>query len=133
MTVEVRPALTSPIKRRAVLVEDSVWPALAAWFDQRGVALVQVGSLSDEVPRYLTHSQGPAPKPTQGITARQRQVLLGIAAGKQNPQIAAELFIAVNTVKAHATRLYRKLGASDRSSAVWIACERGILGTKAGA
>jgi two-component system nitrate/nitrite response regulator NarL len=43
------------------------------------------------------------------------------------PQVAAELFIGVSTVKTHTQRLYEKLGVSERAAAVAEAMRRGLL------
>jgi LuxR family maltose regulon positive regulatory protein len=42
-------------------------------------------------------------------------------------EIAAILFVSVNTVKSHQQSIYRKLGAAGRREALRIAVERGIL------
>jgi two-component system nitrate/nitrite response regulator NarL len=61
------------------------------------------------------------------LSERERQVLDGFARGLSGPQIAAELFIEVSTVKTHTQRLYEKLGVSDRAAAVAEAMRRGLL------
>lgn len=61
------------------------------------------------------------------LSAREREVLRGFAAGRSVPQLAAELFLAPSTVKTHTQRLYEKLGVSDRAAAVAEAMRRGLL------
>ena len=52
------------------------------------------------------------------LTERELQVLRGMADGKSNAEIGRELFVSEDTVKTHARRIYRKLGARDRAHAV---------------
>ena len=61
------------------------------------------------------------------LSAREIEVLKGVAAGKSNKQIAAELAISEGTVKMHMKSILPKLGARDRTHAVMIAVKRGIL------
>jgi two-component system nitrate/nitrite response regulator NarL len=61
------------------------------------------------------------------LSAREQEVLQGFARGLSIPQLAAELFIGVSTVKTHTQRLYEKLGVSDRAAAVAEAMRRGLL------
>lgn len=61
------------------------------------------------------------------LTARELEVLAGVARGGSNAQIGAELFIAEATVKTHLLRIFAKLGVDDRTRAVTTALERGIL------
>ncbi|WP_073459659.1 response regulator [Pseudonocardia thermophila] len=61
------------------------------------------------------------------LSERERQVLQAFARGLSVPQVAAELFIGVSTVKTHTQRLYEKLGVSDRAAAVAEAMRRGLL------
>jgi len=55
------------------------------------------------------------------LTAREQDVLLLIARGLRNRQIAEELFISEVTVKAHVRNILRKLGARSRTHAVSLA------------
>jgi DNA-binding NarL/FixJ family response regulator len=62
-----------------------------------------------------------------GITARELDVLRGIAKGNSNKIIASSLNISEHTVKNHLKNILSKLDASDRTHAVMIALKRGFL------
>jgi ATP/maltotriose-dependent transcriptional regulator MalT len=55
--------------------------------------------------------------PPLGLTAREREVLRHLAAGRSNREIAGELFIAVKTVSVHVSNILAKLGAASRGEA----------------
>lgn len=61
------------------------------------------------------------------LTDRELDVLRLMAKGYSNPEIAAELIIALGTVKAHTSHIYRKLDARSRTGAVIKAGELGLL------
>nr|BFD82596.1 response regulator transcription factor [Streptomyces sp. Xyl84] len=65
---------------------------------------------------------------SEPLSAREREVLVLVARGTSNREIARELFISEATVKTHLTHLYAKLGVKDRAAAVAAAYDRGILG-----
>ncbi|NVM57011.1 MAG: response regulator transcription factor [Desulfobacterales bacterium] len=65
---------------------------------------------------------------TEELTRRERQVLLLICRGMANKEIARELCITVKTVEWHVTNVLGKLGADNRTQAVVIALEQGLLG-----
>jgi DNA-binding NarL/FixJ family response regulator len=60
-------------------------------------------------------------------TARELEVLAGVARGLTNAEIGRELFIGEATVKTHLLRVFAKLGVDDRTRAVMVAVERGLL------
>jgi len=62
------------------------------------------------------------------LTERELQVLRGMADGKSNAEIGRELFVSEDTVKTHARRLFRKLGARDRAHAVAAGFRAGLVG-----
>lgn len=61
------------------------------------------------------------------LTARELEALHLLAKGMTNKEIAAELVITVRTVKFHVSSILRKLEAGNRTEAVRIAAERGII------
>ena len=61
------------------------------------------------------------------LTERELDVLTGMCDGKSNADIARSLYVSEDTVKTHARRLFRKLGATDRAHAVAIAIRRGLV------
>ncbi|WJK32589.1 helix-turn-helix transcriptional regulator [Solwaraspora sp. WMMA2065] len=62
-----------------------------------------------------------------GLTERELQVLRGMAEGKSNGEIGRDLFVSEDTVKTHARRLFRKLGARDRAHAVATGFRTGLV------
>ena len=69
----------------------------------------------------------PATELPEPLSERELEVLVLIAAGKSNPEIARELFIVLSTVKTHLKNVYRKLGARNRAQAVSRAKELNLL------
>ena len=61
------------------------------------------------------------------LTDREREILVLVARGETNSEIAASLFIAVQTVKTHVSRILYKLDARDRAQAVIAAYESGLV------
>ena len=61
------------------------------------------------------------------LTDREAEVLRLIAQGRSNSEIAAELFLGVETVKTHVRNVLAKLGARDRVQAVITAYESGFI------
>jgi LuxR family maltose regulon positive regulatory protein len=61
------------------------------------------------------------------LTSRELEILAYLPARAKNQQIAAELYISINTLKSHLRSIYRKLDAVDRDEAVRRAVELGLL------
>jgi len=64
--------------------------------------------------------------PETPLTAREHQVLGLVAEGRTNPQISRELWLAEQTVKFHLSKIYRKLGVSNRTEASRYALLNGL-------
>lgn len=64
---------------------------------------------------------------SDGLSAREREVLSIAALGNSNKQIAARLSLSEDTIKGYMKAIFAKLGASDRTHAVMIATRRGII------
>jgi DNA-binding CsgD family transcriptional regulator/tetratricopeptide (TPR) repeat protein len=70
---------------------------------------------------------GPAPG-RLGLTAREFEVLRLVAAGRSNPEIAAELYISAKTASVHVSNILAKLGVSGRGEAAAAAHRLGLFG-----
>jgi DNA-binding NarL/FixJ family response regulator len=64
----------------------------------------------------------PEPKPPGrlpgGLTRREAEILILIARGRKNPDIAAELYLSIPTIKSHINRIFAKTGSADRAAAI---------------
>jgi DNA-binding NarL/FixJ family response regulator len=67
---------------------------------------------------------------TPALTARELQVLRLVAKGATNREVAARLHVSEATVKTHLVHAFGKLGVGDRTAAVALALERGLLGDR---
>jgi NarL family two-component system response regulator YdfI len=78
--------------------------------------------------RLLAQTQGPA-KSESGLdlTDRELQVLVAVARGERNKEIAYRLGITERTVKAHLTNIYNKFGVDSRAAAIAVAAQKGLL------
>jgi len=82
-------------------------PALAAWPVPASVAVGEPG----QVDRWVPELADP-------LTDRERAVLRYLATSMSTAEIAAELFVSVNTIKTHLAAIYRKLAVRRRRDAV---------------
>lgn len=64
------------------------------------------------------------PLESLGLTPREAEVLLWVAQGKSNPEIATIIGAAPNTIKVHLAHIFEKIGADNRHAAMLIAFER---------
>jgi len=68
-----------------------------------------------------------APPGADQLTEREREIWVLLARGQSNAEIAAGLFISIQTVKTHVARVLAKLGRRDRVQAVVAAYESGLI------
>ncbi len=84
--------------------------------------LLTRGSVSTATPQKVAKIDEPEP-----LTEREEQILRLMAAGLTNKEIAAELYLSVNTIKTYSARIYEKFGVHSRAEAVNLAHELGKL------
>lgn len=85
------------------------------------------GSLGTVSAKQIPARQCDNPDLASGLSRREREVLMLIAQGASNQQVAEQLFISLHTVKTHARRINGKLGVERRTQAVAKAKLMGIL------
>ena len=67
------------------------------------------------------------PRGLEDLTGREREVLVEVAGGLSNEEIARTLYLSESTVKTHVSRVMAKLGARDRAQLVVAAYEGGVV------
>lgn len=75
----------------------------------------------------VTRHTAAVPGLVEPLTEREHEVLLLLAAGKANREIAGQLVVTLDTVKKHLTHIFGKLGAASRTQAIARARELGLL------
>ncbi len=97
---------------------------VASW----GIAPEYAGQLLAAFPDVVSaQPKRPPPEMVEPLSSREIEVLGLIAEGHSNQEIAARLFVSLNTVKVHCSHIYGKLGVKSRTQAVAKAETLGIL------
>src|SRR5262249_17550219 len=95
---------------------------------EKGKALIFDTITSYLLQAFYAASDAGAQASHRLLTGREREILRLMAAGKTNPQIAAQLVIGASTVKTHTLNIFRKLSVANRTQAIVRAQELGLLG-----
>lgn len=103
---------------RGYLVKDASREELVAMVTQ---------ALSDAAARQVPRARQDTDAGVPPLTERELQVLRGMGRGRSNNEIGKELYLSEDTVKTHARRLFRKLGAADRAQAVAMGFRGGLV------
>lgn len=125
------------------LDDDKVYPALEAGATSYVLKTSKASDIADAIRKtYSGHTilepevtgklmnrmRRPSEQPLHTtLTEREKEVLLLMAEGKTNQEIADELFIALKTVKVHVSNILGKLEVQDRTQAVIYAFKHGLI------
>jgi ATP/maltotriose-dependent transcriptional regulator MalT len=122
------PQLVAEAHQILVSLAQKLSPALYQEAVERGKKL-QLRTVLEQLLDELTSYSPSQPNAAQldVLTERELEVLRLVAAGHSNRQIAAELFLTLNTVKSHIHHIYGKLGSASRIQAVARARELQLL------
>ncbi|GAA4609502.1 DNA-binding NarL/FixJ family response regulator [Actinoplanes octamycinicus] len=97
-----------------------------------GEALLSPEATRTLITRFLSQPEleplpDSEPAPLSGLTDREREVLVLVAHGLSNDEIAERLYLSPFTAKTHVNRAMSKLGVRDRAQLVVLAYQRGIV------
>jgi DNA-binding NarL/FixJ family response regulator len=96
----------------------------------RGDALIAPNITARLLAAFAKSHRSPRPpQPVEPLTAREKEVLLAVARGSTNGEIADQLYISLSTVKAHIAALMRKLDARNQVEIAMWAYEAGRITT----
>jgi DNA-binding NarL/FixJ family response regulator len=105
--------------------EEQLFAAIRVAAD--GGALFSPGVTRRLIERFAQLGETSSPPELQDLTAREAEVLELVARGLTNAEIASSLVVSDHTVKSHVARVLQKLGLRDRTQAVILAYESGLV------
>ncbi len=94
----------------------------ASWWDQTGTAEIRAAMTANPLALPKINEDFPSP-----LTQREQEILVLIAAGKTNQEIAELLHIATGTVRVHVHAILQKLEVRDRTQAAVLAIQKGLV------
>lgn len=94
----------------------------ASWWDQTGTAEIRAAVTGNPPVPTKTPEESQSP-----LTQREQEILVLIAAGKTNQEIAELLHIATGTVRVHVHAILQKLEVRDRTQAAVLAIQKGLV------
>lgn len=97
-----------------------------------GDSMVAPSAVRRLVEQHVHRTSLPSPDATGQLTGREREVLLLVAGGLSNSEIASQLHLSEGTVKTHVTHILGKLDLRDRVQAVVLAYETGLVPARPG-
>ena len=106
--------------KRLIQVVQSVLDG-AAWFDP------SISHIVLEAATKVQETIAPKPERNYGLTSRETQILKLITEGYSNIEIAKELFVSINTTKAHVASILQKLEVDDRLQAALKALKEKLV------
>jgi DNA-binding CsgD family transcriptional regulator len=106
---------------------DAAVPLHAAASAARSTGALRLLHAAERVAGRARIDVGAAPEPAGGLTPREREVLVHLAAGRTNRQIADALYISPRTAGVHVSRILAKLGASTRGEAAAAGRLAGVI------
>jgi DNA-binding CsgD family transcriptional regulator len=119
------------MRRRQELLREArqvLGPARARSAEDRGTAMSWATAAEYALMLTVPGRQQPQPPPALGeLSARERELIILVAQGRTNAQIAAELFISVPTVGSHLDRIRDKTGCRRRADLTRLALTAGLI------
>lgn len=106
--------------KRLIQVVQSVLDG-ASWFDP------SIAHIVLQAATKTTEQQNPRPEKDYNLTSRETQILKLITEGYSNIEIAKELFVSINTTKAHVASILQKLEVDDRLQAALKALKERLV------